>query len=270
MAGRLLFIGCGFALLGGVGSFHLPTRTGRVAVYRQDQCNPMLPLPNVRSIKRYDSVHTSKYLSPSSGGQTDSSLILRTSKAIRASSWLSWWSQLILTVISTVTFAFARNVMSAQAGTNPVEFSKVAAKFFLPGVGIFASSISLVWTWGERRLSSRLIRRNVTSQVETANLLRRVIKVGVTLNLIGLLSSVLGAQYIIGTLAAKSLTNFVGFGGGLSGGVVPSQTLQPLDVLVVQANTNILTSHFVSLVCLLWLVRFVDLLDPPSLDDDTV
>jgi len=99
--------------------------------------------------------------------------------------------------------------------------------------------------------------------VEAANLLRRVIKVGVTLNLLGLFLSVLGSQYIVGTLVAKSMTSFVG-----GGSIVTSQTLQPLDVLVVQANTNVLSSHFVSLACLLWLSRMVDQLDPPSLEDD--
>lgn len=159
--------------------------------------------------------------------------------------------------------------MDAQAAATPMELSKIASKFFLPGMGVVVSTISIIWTWGQRRLANRLLRKASTSRVEAANLLRRVIKVGVTLNLLGLLTSVLGAQYIVGTLVAKSMSNFVGFGGGaIGGGLVTSQTLQPLDVLVVQANTNVLSSHFASLVCLLWLTRKVDLLDPPSLEDD--
>jgi ABC-type uncharacterized transport system permease subunit len=95
-----------------------------------------------------------------------------------------------------------------------------------------------------------------------------VIKVGATINLTGLFTSVLGAQFIIGSLVAKSMSNVVGFGAGISGGMVSAQTLQPLDLLVVQANTNMLTSHFISLACLLWLTRMVDKLDPPSLEED--
>jgi len=157
--------------------------------------------------------------------------------------------------------------MDAQQSVNPMQF-KVASKFFLPGLGIITSSISIVWTWGQRRLSRRFLRRSNTSRVEAANLLRRVIKVGVSLNLVGLLTSILGSQYIVGTLVAKSMTSFsVGGVSAAAGGVV-AQTLQPLDVLVVQASTNILSSHFVSLACLLWLSRMVDQLDPPSLEDD--
>ncbi|KAL7439879.1 hypothetical protein ACHAXH_006526 [Discostella pseudostelligera] len=154
----------------------------------------------------------------------------------------------------------------------------VISKFFLPGLGIAASSLSIIWTWGQRRLARRFVRSrrggggsntstsksSFPSRIEAANLLRSTIKFGVSINLFGLLTSVLGAQYIIGTLVAKSMQSFVGLGGS----VITSQTLQPLDVLVVQANTNVLSSHFVSLVCLLWLTRMVDLLDPPSLEED--
>ena len=88
------------------------------------------------------------------------------------------------------------------------------------------------------------------------------------LNLLGLLTSIAGAQVIVGTLAAKSMQVFVAAGSGVVGGGGGLQALQPLDVLIVQANTNILSSHFVSLVCLLYLTRIIDALDPPSLDDD--
>jgi hypothetical protein len=222
-------------------------------------------------------------------------LITRASLTLRASSWVSWWSQLILTVVSTITFLFARNVLADTGGGGS---AKVLGKFVLPGVGIALSSLSIIWTWGQRRLARQLVRqigknsnnnsnnknniinssnninnnnkkKNKTanniiqSKVNVANLLRRTIHVGCILNILGLLASIAGAQVIVGTLAAKSMQVFVA-----GSNVVTSQTLQPLDVLIVQANTNILSSHFVSLVCLLYLTRIIDALDPPSLDDD--
>ena len=232
----------------------------RFATTRQQHDTPRFTSSRIRT-----RIHLSASDGIAAEGQEIDPLILRTSQALRASSWFSWWSQLILTVVSTITFVFARNVLQAQASSSPVEVGRIAAKFLLPGVSLMASTVSLMWTWGERRLARRLVRKRVSSRVETANLLRRVVKVGVSLNLVGLLTGVLGAQYIIGTLAAKSLTSFAGFGA--TGGLV-TQTLQPLDVLVVQANTNILAGHVVGLACLLWLVRLVDLLDPPSLEDD--
>ncbi len=258
-------------------------------IHQHHNHNLRLQFP-VTSSPTYLSASTSS--SPNTTNNEDDdeidSLIVRTSNALRASSWFSWWSQVILTVISSITFIFARNVMTMPTTTaaaigqgGPITIGK----FFLPGLGIVASSLSIIWTWGQRRLARRFVRprrrdgdgggrkspsitgittTTTTSRIEAANLLRSTIKFGVSLNLFGLLTSVLGAQYIVGTLVAKSMQSFVGLGGvGIT-----SQTLQPLDVLVVQANTNVLNSHFVSLVCLLWLTRMVDLLDPPSLEED--
>ncbi|KAL3809189.1 hypothetical protein ACHAXA_000708 [Cyclostephanos tholiformis] len=214
------------------------------------------------------SIHLQLSSSSSSPSSSSSSeidpLIYRASVALRASSWFSWWSQLILTVVSSITFLFARNVLSSTSSPTGGA-ATMMGKFLLPGLGIVVSSMSLVWTWGQRRLARRFLRGRTTSRIEAANLLRRTVSVGTGLNLVGLLTSVLGAQVIVGTLAAKSMQIFV---GGVAGGIIGGQTLQPLDVLIVQANTNILSSHFVSLACLLWLNRMIDLLDPPSLEDD--
>ena len=107
-------------------------------------------------------------------------------------------------------------------------------------------------------------------------MIRRAIVIGVTLNLLGMLVTLIGAEQIIGLLAAKVLT-MQGFGpfqssfglGGVPGsGGIGSQSVQPLDVLIVQANTNTLLSHFLSLVCCLILTRSVHVLDPPSVEDD--
>ena len=226
-------------------------------------CNDHAKVPIKQIItphQTYTSIQTHHNLSQESNTDT---LVFKASKNLTTAAWFSWWSQVILTVISSVTFVFARNVLQSQT-TSPLEFGRIASKFILPGVGIATSIMSIIWTWGGRRLAKRFIRRN-TPQVSAANSLRRVITVGCTLNLIGLLTSLIGAQYIVGTLVAKAMQNVVGYGSM----AITSQTLQPLDVLVVQANTNILTSHFISLACLLWLTRMVDLLDPPSLEEDS-
>ena len=84
------------------------------------------------------------------------------------------------------------------------------------------------------------------------------------MNLIGMFLTLLGAEQTVGVLAIKVLTARpwnnpgVPFMPGFEG------SLQPLDILVVQANTNSLLSHFFSLVSLLYLTRYVKKLDPPS------
>jgi hypothetical protein len=97
-------------------------------------------------------------------------------------------------------------------------------------------------------------------------MIRRAISVGVTLNLLGMTLALIGAEQIVGNLAVKVLTQ-----QGILGGIdraAAIQTLQPLDILVVQGNTNTLLSHFCSLVALLYQTKLVRHLDPPSTEGD--
>jgi hypothetical protein len=97
-------------------------------------------------------------------------------------------------------------------------------------------------------------------------MLRRTIQVGTTLNLLGMFVTIIGAEEIVGTLCAKVLTT-QGVPGGVMAAAGASQIVQPLDILIVQANVNILLSHFVSLTCTYLLNKWVDKLDPPSIED---
>ena len=53
--------------------------------------------------KPHPSQTTTAALFPAQSGTADS-LVYRASKSLKASTWLSWWSQVILTVVSAVTF----------------------------------------------------------------------------------------------------------------------------------------------------------------------
>ena len=191
-----------------------------------------------------------------------------TAAALRRTAWMSWWTQVVLSTVSAVILLFARSVGGYSS-------SKVSSppSFFVGGVGIALSVTSIFWTWGGARLASRL-RRGRTSRVQAANLLRRSVTFGTALNLAGMLVTLLGLFAIIGGLATKVLTGgglmpfgAMAGGGGGGGASIVAQTVQPLDILVVQANANTLLSHFSSLVFSLYLTRYVRRLDPPSTED---
>lgn len=194
---------------------------------------------------------------------TTDSLIESSAITLRRLTWVSWWSQVILTVVSSITLLFAKSVL--RAGN---ERSAVAGGFVFAGSGIALSFLSIIWTWGGTRLSKRLRRTNY-SRIKVANMIRRTITIGSALNLFGMLITLIGALQIVGLLASKLLTmQGVTPLVGLSAASVSAQTLQPLDILIVQANTNTLLSHFISLVCCLIMTRSIDRLDPPSMEDD--
>jgi len=191
--------------------------------------------------------------------QTDP-LIRQTSKTLKRASWFSWWSQVILTTISAVILVFAKSVLAGRP-------NDPGPPFFLSGFALLLSGVSIVWTWGNgTRLSRRLLVKPTTATT-AAHMLRRAVRVGVTVNLIGMLCNLLAAEEIIGSLAIKVMTtNRNVFAGGA--GLLAPEGLQPLDVLVVQANTNSLFSQFCSLVSLLYLTKNVQQLDPPSTEDN--
>ena len=200
----------------------------------------------------------------------DDELIVETSKTLHRISWLSWWSQVILTVVSSITLIFARNVIRAVGSPSSISSSSNKAAMggeglLIAGTGLVVSFLSIIWTWGGARLGKRLLKKN-TRRIEAAHMVRRAISVGVTLNLVGMALALVGAEQIVGSLAVKVLTQQ----GGVFGGVdrVAVQTLQPLDILVVQGNTNTLLSHFCSLVSLLYQTKLVRQLDPPSVEGD--
>jgi hypothetical protein len=187
-------------------------------------------------------------------------LIKDTSILLRRLSWLVWWVQLILTTVASVTLLFARNVI--QESNTSIKAVNSLPNFVLAGAGIALSFGSIFWTWATRRLSGRLLKKP-TSRIQAANMLRKSINVGVTINILGMLFTLLGAEQIVGVLAIKVLTT-----SRTVTLMESSSLLQPLDILVVQANTNTLFSHFSSLAALLYLSKSLLKLDPPSVEGD--
>jgi hypothetical protein len=184
------------------------------------------------------------------------SVVKETSLLLRRLSWFAWWAQLILSTISSVTLLFARNVMKQSNGSISVP------NFVLAGTGIIFAYGSVFWTWATRRLSRRLLKKP-TTRVQAANMVRKIINVGVTINILGMLVTIIGAQQITGVLAIKVLTTSRSLTM-----LESSSLLQPLDILVVQANTNTLLSHFLSIAALLYASKSLLKLDPPSIEGD--
>ncbi|KAG7345974.1 DUF3611 domain containing protein [Nitzschia inconspicua] len=188
---------------------------------------------------------------------------------IRRISWLSWWSQVILTTVASITLLFTRNVMNAETAMTAASAAfnrSLLPNYFLAGSSISLGFISIFWTWATRRLSRRLLRKP-TTRIQAANMIRKDIHVGTVLNLLGMAFALLGAEQIVGGLAIKVLTTTTNATPAVYQGAQAVSLLQPLDILVVQANTNTLFSHFCSLIAFLWLGRSIDKLDPPSRDD---
>jgi hypothetical protein len=206
-----------------------------------------------------------------SSSSTDMELILQSSQTLQRFSWLSWWSQVILTVVSSVILLFARNVTQRSS-----KIGGSGSGFALTGLGIVVSILSILWTWGGARLGQKLAtpsRRHSLppDRILAATMIRRVVTVGISINLLGMTLGLLGSGQIVGGLAIQVLTLSSSSSSSLlqqgQAVIVPQLSnpiIQPLDILIVQGNTNILLSHFGSLVAFLYQTKLVHRLDPPS------
>ena len=122
--------------------------------------------------------------------------------------WLSWWVQIILSTISGVLLLFANSV------SQPLNAATITGRLLALG-GLTAAFASCFWSWGYTRLSTKLERRS-TPAAEAASKATSALKI--TTYLLGMGMSIVGAEAIIGTLAAKTLTQGAVLVTGSSGG----------------------------------------------------
>ena len=170
--------------------------------------------------------------------------ILSYSRLALRSTVISWWIQIILTVISSVILTFANTV---RQSSNAQSFW--TSGFAFSSIGVIISYVSALMTWKNSRMCKRLI---LTSDEGKAKLtMKKAFHFSVTLSLVGMFVTLLGAEQIVGTLASKVLS-LQGI-QPIIGTIGTQNSLQALDIFLVQANTNTLLALFSPVVCYLFL-----------------
>jgi Protein of unknown function (DUF3611) len=207
----------------------------------------MPPMP--RELKTKDDNESAK---PSSGGDSNSVSpnVLRVVIAFRRWGWFAFWVQVVLGVISTVillTLAFYRpnpaagNALPVGLDTNPATLPGLGFTW----VGLAILGASILWNFRYTRLANKL--RTPERPTKSQTLFQ--LKIGVVVNLVGMFLTLLGAGAIVGTLAIRAQQgNFSAVGGF-------SQTIQPIDLQIIQASFNVVFAHFVGLTSSLWLMQ---------------
>ncbi|CAM9327147.1 unnamed protein product [Chrysoparadoxa australica] len=180
----------------------------------------------------------------------------KSSSMFRKVCWISWWGQMILSTVSATILLFS-NALTERSMRGNIFGNGI----LMAGAGIGMSGLSIFWTWGNivqaRRWSSR--RKPVEPEAARSKI-RRSLRLGVWINMIGMLLALIGAEQIVGTLVAKVLYSqgFAPASGQFVSGAAAAEfsalQFRALDVFVVQANTNAILSHFSSLVGNLFLL----------------
>lgn len=172
--------------------------------------------------------------------------VRRIAATFRMTGWISFWAQLVLGIISGIVTIFASR--SLQTSNNP----GAGFGFFFAVLGVLFLFLGAFWGFRYTRLARRLQTADARSRPKPADVIQ-ALRLGLIINLVGMLLTLLGAQAIVGSLLAKSLAQPQG--GAIYELGRTSQYIQSLDIFIVQANTNTVLAHFVGIVASLWLVR---------------
>jgi len=171
--------------------------------------------------------------------------------SFRLAGWASFWVQSVLGVVSTLVLLFAS--LGRDIGPQGQRSAGTGIGIVLAVSGIVTLAIGVYIAFRYTRIAKRLQSTNPNNRPRKADTVQ-VLRLGLIVNLVGTLLTILGAQAIVGILLLRSLSLPQGLGAAIYN---PQQIIRPVDIFVVQANTNTVAAHFVGLVVSLFLLNRV-------------
>ncbi|MEA5451362.1 DUF3611 family protein [Leptolyngbya sp. CCNP1308] len=180
--------------------------------------------------------------------------VRRISGSFRVVGWISFWVQIVLAAISSLVLMFALVNLGARSGTGNANPGTGVGLLFA-ALGLVAVYFSAFWAFRYTRLGRRLRSRDIAKRPSPKDALQ-ALRLGTVVSMVGMLVTLFGSQALIGSLLGKALAQPQGGTVFVPGNV--SQYVEAFDIFVVQANTNTLLAHFVSLSATLWLLRTVN------------
>ncbi|MEM9162261.1 MAG: DUF3611 family protein [Cyanobacteria bacterium P01_F01_bin.4] len=180
--------------------------------------------------------------------------VRRIANSFRLVGWISFWSQAVLAVISSMVLIFASATLGARAANTGGGNPGTGAGLGLAVLGLLTIYVGAYWAWSYTRLGRKLRTSNPDLRPKPKDAAQKI-RIGIIISLVGMLLTLLGTQAIVGSLLGKSVSSQAA--GFINPGAL-SQFVQPVDIFVVQAATNILLAHFIGMCASLWLSRAVN------------
>ncbi|BBC26157.1 DUF3611 family protein [Pseudanabaena sp. ABRG5-3] len=173
--------------------------------------------------------------------------VLRVVLAFRRWGWASFWTQVVLCVVSSLVLL---QLILLKAPTTNTPTGADSNPATLPGLsfawaGIAVLGASIFWNFRYTQMAKKLRSPDRPTKSQTVF----QIKIGIIINLLGMLITLIGAASIVGALTLRSQQGVFAGAGNFN------LTIQPLDFQIIQASFNIIFAHFVGLVTSLWLLN---------------
>jgi hypothetical protein len=160
----------------------------------------------------------------------------------------SFWLQLVLGIIAAVTLLFSTPVLfdseRAVPGNQGNQFG-----IFCAFLGIVLLTIAIVLSFRYGRIGRKILNPDPARRPKKSDTIQ-LIRIGLLLNLVGMLFALLGAEALVGLTLAKALRVSPQLIGAR-----PQDYVNSFDMLIIQANTNTIAAHFAGIVTSLFLLN---------------
>ncbi len=156
--------------------------------------------------------------------------------------WTGFWIQLGLTIVAGLTLGFAILDPTLNLGLK----SGVSLLSVLGGIA--ALGLSIYWFFRYVRLGKRLEAPEPALHPNRKEIVQ-ILQLGVLINLVAMLLTLVGIETIMGALLLKTLSVPQGATIYRTG-----QLIEPIDIFVVQANISMIVAQFVGIGIPFWLV----------------
>lgn len=165
----------------------------------------------------------------------------------RIVSWLAFWLELGLAVVSALAILFALSGQNFSTETN----TGISIGLFWAVCGIVALLFNVFLAFRYGRIGKHLLNPNSDSHPSKADTIK-LLQLGVIVSLVGILLCLLGAGATIGVLVAKSVSQPPGVA------ITDAyKIIRALDVFAVVANVNGIAAHFVGVLTSLGLYQWL-------------
>jgi hypothetical protein len=174
-----------------------------------------------------------------------SPIVNKIAKQLRRVGVMGFWVQIVLAAVSTIILVFA----IPSAGSS-LQNPSTSGGILLAASGLLLLYGSIYWFYNYIQIAIKLRNPNDNRPRKADTI--KTIRWGTIISLAGMGLNVLAAQAIGGNLFLKSIA--VAAPWAMYSPDVFSKIVQPLDVFILLANTNIIFAHLIALASSLWLL----------------
>ncbi|NJL82487.1 MAG: DUF3611 family protein [Chloroflexaceae bacterium] len=173
--------------------------------------------------------------------------VQRAASSLSLAGNIGFWVQLVLGVIATLILLFASTTFIGGDRNDATAQGSAFAIFCAAG-GVLALIVSIIFFFRYRRMGQAMQDPDPINRPKKTFTLRMV-KLGLVANLVGMLLAIIGAEAFAGVLFAKAAKI-------PQGAAVFNTTalVEPVEIMVILANTHTISSHFAGIVVGLWLL----------------